>query len=172
MKCPKSLWMVEWPTYGNNNANFICSKKLKPLEYQQHTYAIIGTIHRYLSKCLQHIFININHWPFVHIHATTLHLHCIIYNSNTLKTKNLPNDIVQLLIKILNVKHLLYMYANVMQHLDGLSCGILKIAYVTDITFGFNLEHNIFTLCQKLWLHLHNNINNKNTFPFPEHIII
>jgi hypothetical protein len=38
--------------------------------------------------------ININHWPFVHIHATTLHLHCIIYDSNTLKTKNLPNDIV------------------------------------------------------------------------------
>jgi hypothetical protein len=99
-------------------------QKLEMLEYQQHTYAIIGTIHRYLSKCLQHIFINNNHWRFVHIHATTLDLHCIIYDSNTPKRKNLPNDIVQLLIKIINVKHLLDMYVNVMQHLDCLPCGI------------------------------------------------
>jgi hypothetical protein len=62
-------------------------QKLKMLEYQQHTYAIIGTIHRYLSKCLQHIFINNNHWRFVHIHATTVDLHCIIYDSNTPKRK-------------------------------------------------------------------------------------
>jgi len=63
------------------------------------------------------------------------------------------------------------MYANVMQHLDDLSCGILKIAYATDITFGFNLEQSIYIM-PKTRLHLHNNINNKNTFPFPEHIII
>jgi hypothetical protein len=31
-------------------------KKLQLLRYQQHTYAIIGTIHRYLTNCLQHIF--------------------------------------------------------------------------------------------------------------------
>jgi hypothetical protein len=118
-------------------------QKLELLEYQQHTYPIIGTIHGYLSKCLQHIFINNNHWPFVHIYATTLDLHCIIYDSNTPKTKNLLDDIVQLLIKLLNVEHLLYMYANVMQHLNGLSCGILKITYAIDITFGFNLEQYI-----------------------------
>jgi hypothetical protein len=31
---------------------------LESLRYQQHTYTIIGTIHRYLSKCVQHFFIN------------------------------------------------------------------------------------------------------------------
>ncbi len=72
------------------------------------------------------------------------YLHCIIYDSNTPKMKKLPDDIVQLLIKAINVKHLLYMYANVMQHLDGLSCGILKITYATNITFTLNLEQSIY----------------------------
>jgi len=121
-------------------------QKLESLKYQQHTYAIIGTIDSYLSKCLQHIFINNNHWPFVHIHATTLDFHCIIYDSNTSKRKNLPNDIVQLLIKLINVKHLLYMHANVMQHLDGLSCGIFKITCATNITFAQNLEQFIYII--------------------------
>ncbi len=121
-------------------------QKLGLLEYQQHTYAIIGTIDSYLSKCLQHIFINNNHWPFVHIHATTQDLHCIIYDSNTLKTKELPNDIVKLLIKVINVKHLLYMYAIVMQHLNGLSCQIFKITYATNITFALNLEQSIYII--------------------------
>jgi hypothetical protein len=40
-------------------------QKLEMLAYRQHTYIIIGTIHRYLSKCLQHIFINNNHWILV-----------------------------------------------------------------------------------------------------------
>jgi hypothetical protein len=60
--------------------------------------------------------------------------------------KNLLDDIVQLLIKIINVKHLLYMYANAMQHLDGLSCKIFKITYATDITFGLNLEQFIYII--------------------------
>jgi hypothetical protein len=61
-----------------------------------------------------------------------LDLRCIINDSNTSITKNLPNDIVQLLIRIINVEHLLYMYANVMQHLDDLSCGIFRITYVLN----------------------------------------
>ncbi len=53
------------------------------------------------SKGLQHVFINNNHWILVQIHA------------NTPRMKNLPNDTIQLLTKIINVEHLLYTYANV-----------------------------------------------------------
>jgi hypothetical protein len=40
-------------------------QKLEMLRYQQHISIIIGTIHRLLSKCLQHTFINNNHWIIV-----------------------------------------------------------------------------------------------------------
>ncbi len=76
--------------------------------YQQHTYAFIRTIHRYLTNCLQHIFINDIHWILVKIHTSTLNLHCTIHDSNKLTTKKLPNDSIQLLINIINVKHVLY----------------------------------------------------------------
>jgi hypothetical protein len=49
------------------------------------------------------------------MHASTLNLHYTIYDSNTLTMKKLQDDIVQLLTKIINIKHLLYKYANVMQ---------------------------------------------------------
>ncbi len=84
-------------------------QKLQSLKYKQHTYAIITTsIHRYLTNCLQHAFINNNHWILVQIHASTLNLHYTIYKSNRLTTKKLPNNTIQLLISIINVKHLLY----------------------------------------------------------------
>jgi hypothetical protein len=83
-------------------------QKLQLLGYQQHTYAIIRTIHRYLTNYFQHIFINNIHWILVKIHTSTLNLNCTIYDSNILTTKKLPNDTIQLLINIINVKHLLY----------------------------------------------------------------
>jgi hypothetical protein len=50
-------------------------QKLQSSGYQQHTYAIITiNIHRYLTNCLQHAFINNNHWILVQIHASTLDL--------------------------------------------------------------------------------------------------
>jgi hypothetical protein len=119
-------------------------QKLELLRYQQHTYAIIGTIHRYLSKCSQNFFINNNHWILVQIHVTTPNLHCTIYDSNTSRMNKLPNDNVQLLIKIINVEHLLYTCANVMQQLYGSSCGFFTIAYVIHKTFRFNLEQSIY----------------------------
>jgi hypothetical protein len=119
-------------------------QKLELLRYQQHTYAIIGTINRYLFKCLQHFFINKNHWILVQIHVTTPYLHCRIYFSNTSRTKKIPNDTIQLLTKIINVEHLLYTYANVMQQLYGSSCGLFTIAYVINITFRLNLEQFIY----------------------------
>jgi hypothetical protein len=36
-------------------------QKLQLLGYLQHTYAIIATIHRYVTNCLQHTFINSIH---------------------------------------------------------------------------------------------------------------
>jgi hypothetical protein len=60
--------------------------------------------------------------------------------------KKLPNDIIQLLINIINVKHFLYSYVNVMQQLDGSSCGLFTITYVTDITFELNPEQYIYNV--------------------------
>jgi hypothetical protein len=116
---------------------------------QQHTYAIIGTIHRYLTNCFQHIFINKNHWILVQMHASTLDLHYIIYDSNRPTTINfLSNGTIQLLINIITVKHLLYSYANAMQHLNN-SCGIFTITYVADMTLK-----NIYNVPQ-IWSCLH-----------------
>jgi hypothetical protein len=62
-------------------------QKLQLLGYQQHTYTIIRTIRRYLTNCLQHIFINNNHRILVKIHTSTLNLHYTIYDSNIPTTK-------------------------------------------------------------------------------------
>jgi hypothetical protein len=57
-------------------------QKLQPLGYQQHKYIIIEIVHRYLSKCLQHVFINNNHWILVHIYTSTQDLHYIMVNAH------------------------------------------------------------------------------------------
>jgi hypothetical protein len=73
--------------------------------------------------------------------------------------KKLQDDTIQLRIKIINVKHLLYTYANVMQQPNGSSCGLFTIAYTIDIVVGFNLKQFIY-IVQELWLYFHTNINN------------
>jgi len=143
-------------------------QKLQLLGYQQHTYAIIGIIHRYLTNYFQHIFIHNNHFILIKIHASTLNIHCTIYDSNILTTKKLPNDTIQLLTNIINVKHLLYSYANVMQQPNNSSCGLLTITYVTNITFELNLEKSIYNV-PRMWLHFHDNINNKTISPSPKY---
>jgi len=143
-------------------------QKLQLLGYQQHTYTIIGTIHRYLTNCLQHTFINNNHWILVKIHASTLNLHCTIYDLNIPTMKKLPNDTIQLLTNIINVKYLLYSYANVMQQPDSSSCKLSTITYATNITFELNLEKSIYNVPQ-MRSHLHNNINNKTISPFTKY---
>jgi hypothetical protein len=60
--------------------------------------------------------------------------------------KKLPNDTIQLLTNIINVKHFLYSYANVMQQLDGSSCGLFTITYATNITFELNPEQSIYNV--------------------------
>jgi hypothetical protein len=60
--------------------------------------------------------------------------------------KKKPNDSIQLLTKIINVKHLLYTYANVMQQIDNLSCDLFPMTYVANITFGFNLKQYLYNV--------------------------
>jgi hypothetical protein len=82
--------------------------------------------------------------------------------------KKLPNDTIQLLTNIINVKYLLYSYANVMQQPDSSSCKLSTITYATDITFELNLEKSIYNVPQ-MRSHLHNNINNKTISPFTKY---
>ncbi len=82
--------------------------------------------------------------------------------------KKLPNYTIQLLTNIINVKHLLYSYANVIQQLDNSSCKLFTIAYATDITFGFNPKKSTHNVPQ-MRSHLHSDINNKTIYPFPKY---
>jgi hypothetical protein len=86
---------------------------LECIGYEQHTYAIIGTIKKIIKNSLQHLFINNNHWILVRIHTSMPNSHCMIYDSNKPLTRELPNDIIQLLKNLTIVEHLLYKYANV-----------------------------------------------------------
>jgi hypothetical protein len=88
-------------------------------------------------------FINNNHWILVQIHASTLYLHYTIYDSIRSTIKILPNDTIQLLTNIINVKNLLYSYANVMQQPDNSSCKVFTIAYASDIAFELNPKKSI-----------------------------
>ncbi len=60
--------------------------------------------------------------------------------------KKLPNDTIQLRINIINVKHFLYSYANVMQQLDGSAYGLFTITYAINITFELNPEQSIYNM--------------------------
>jgi hypothetical protein len=69
-------------------------EKLQSLRYEQYIYAIIGKKCTSIKKCLQHIFINNNHWILVKFHILTPILHCTIYNSHMPMMKKLLSDIV------------------------------------------------------------------------------
>jgi hypothetical protein len=81
---------------------------------------------------------------------STPNLHCTIYNSHNIpRIKKLPNDIIQLLCKFVNVDNLLYTYANEMQQIINSSCCVFTIAYAIDIAFGFDLEKSQYVLTQR-----------------------
>jgi hypothetical protein len=62
--------------------------------------------------------------------------------------KNLPNNTIHLLINMINVKYLLYSYANVMQQPGNSSCELFTIAYATNTTFELNPKKN-YLQCAK-----------------------
>jgi hypothetical protein len=148
-------------------------RKSQLFGYQQHTYIHIiwiRIIHRYLTiYCFQHVFNKQYHWILVQIHTSTLDLHCTIYDSNTLTMKKQPNNIIQSVINIINVKCLLYSCANIIQQLYNSFCELFTIVYVVDITFGFNLKQSIYNILQ-MQLHFHNNKNNKTICPFSKYL--
>ncbi len=63
-------------------------------------------------------------------------------------TKKISNYTIQLLTNLINVKHLLHPYANVIQQLDNSSWELFTIAYAVDITFGFNPEKSTYNVTQ------------------------
>jgi hypothetical protein len=67
------------------------------------------------NNYLKHVFIKNNHWILFKIYDFILHLHCTIYDLKPPMIKKLPNDTLQLLTNILNIKHLLYEYVDIMQ---------------------------------------------------------
>jgi len=146
-------------------------EKLQSLGYEQHTYAIIGKKCTCVKKCLQHIFINNDHWILVKIHMSTPNLHYKIYDSHMPMMKKLPSDTIQLLCKLIHVNNLLYTNANVMQQIDNWSCNVFTIAYVTNIAFGFDAEKSQYVLTQ-MQTNLQNSINNRYIFPFPKYELI
>jgi len=133
--------MVEWPTFNNYNANIVCSK-----------ITIVKTKIQWL------LFMEI----WLDGHASTLD------GCAGLVWMHVQNYTIQILTNIINVKHLLYSYANVMQQLDNSSCRFFTRAYAIDITFKFNIEKSTYNVPQ-MQSHLHNNINYKTTYPFPKY---
>jgi hypothetical protein len=149
--------------------------KLQSLGYEQHTYAIIGKKCTCVKKCLQHIFINNNHWILVKIHMSTPNLHYKIYDSHMPMMKKLLGNTIQLLCKLINVNKLLYTNANVMQQIDNSSCCVFTIAYATDIAFVFDPEKSQYVLTQmqtNLQNSINKTINNRYIFPFPKYELI
>jgi hypothetical protein len=61
MKTSFSIQMDGWTT-NNYKSWMLYVQKLQSLDYQQHTYVIIGSIHRYLNNYFQHVFINDNEY--------------------------------------------------------------------------------------------------------------
>jgi hypothetical protein len=123
-------------------------EKLQSLRHEQHTYAIIGKRCTCVKKCLQHIFINDDHWILVKIHMSIPNLYCTTYDSHMPRMKKLLSNTIQLLCKLINMNNLLYTYANVMQQINNSMCDIFTIAYATNIAFGFNLEKSQYVLRQ------------------------
>jgi hypothetical protein len=68
--------------YLRSAMQILCVEKLQSLGYEQHTHAIIGKKCTCAKKCLQHIFINNDHWILPKIYMSTPNLHYKIYDSH------------------------------------------------------------------------------------------
>jgi hypothetical protein len=153
------------------NAVFLLLYKAKfeQLEYEPHRYSFMNNNTIYRRQCMQYINVLGNHWILCHIHPSSEHLHCTIYDSMTPANKKLPTTIVNKLKRTFNIQDsLYYSYANVQQQLDGVYCGLFIIAFATDIAFSIppmQSNYNILRMCH----HLHNCICVSEMTPFPTH---
>jgi hypothetical protein len=68
-------------------------------------------------KCLQYLHINMRHWILTSLDPTNTHTPCILYDSKTPYDKVLCENTKLKISKLLNIDHLNYIYAYVMQQL-------------------------------------------------------
>jgi len=103
-----------------------------------------------------------NHWILASLDPINTHTPCILYD-----LKYVFCEITTLkLSKLLNIDHLNYIYANVMQQPNQSSCGLFVIAYVVDIAFNLNVEISRYVVF-KMRQHLRNCLNAKYITSFP-----
>jgi len=69
-----------------------------------------------------------------------------LYESKTPYDKVLCENTTLKISKLLNIDHLDYIHANVMQQIDQSSCGLFVIAYAIDIAFNLNVEKSKYVV--------------------------
>ncbi len=106
------------------------------------------------------------HWILASLDPTNTHTPYILYESKTPYDKVLCENTTLKISKLLNIDHLDYIYANVMQQIDQSSCGLFVIAYVIDIAFNLNVEKSKYVVF-KMKQHLRNCLNVKYLILFP-----
>ncbi len=118
-----------------------------------------------LKKSLKYLHINMNHWILASLEVTNTHTLCILYDSKY--DKVLCENTTLKMSKFLNIDHLNYICANVMQQLDQSSCGLFVIAYVVDIAFNLHIKKSRYVV-YKMRQHLKNCLNAKYITSFPK----
>jgi len=118
------------------------------------------------KKCLQYLHINMKHWILASLDPTNTHIPYILYESKTPYDKVLCENTTLKISKLLNIDHLDYIHANVMQQIDQSSCGLFVIAYAIDIAFNLNVEKSKYVVF-KMKQHLRNCLNVKYLILFP-----
>ena len=67
--------------------------QLKHQGYEEHSYATLHRRSKYTRSCLQHLFINGNHWILALLQPNNIHYQAIIYDSKKPQNCLLPHDI-------------------------------------------------------------------------------
>ncbi len=106
-----------------------------------------------------------NHWILASLDPIITHTPCMLYDSKY--DKILCENTTLKISKLLNIDHLNYMYANVMQQSNQSQCGLFVIAYVVDIAFNLNVEKLRYVV-YKMRQHLRNCLNAKYITSFPK----
>lgn len=141
--------------------------QLQHQRYEQHSYATICRRSKYTTTCLQHVFINGNHWILALIQPNNIHYQAIIYDSKKPPNSLLPHDIYHKLQQLMPSLTFHYKYANVMQQPDNSSCGVFTLAYATDIAYQINPETSIYNV-SNMRSHLRDCITQSKLIPFPK----
>jgi len=108
--------MVKVTTHGCYNEN-IYETKLQHQGYESHQYSLYYGSKKFEKKSLQYPHINMKHWILASLDPINTHTPCILYDSKTPYDKVLCENTKLKISKLLNIDHLNYIYAYVMQQL-------------------------------------------------------